>query len=245
MRIVFSRKGFDSASGGGPSPIVEGCPVSLPIPGRELVGAATYGELGLGELAARASKGRLSSADRCHQDPMFLPDGRCLFGQCGGAQTHLANRGVGVGDLFVFFGLFREDGQAPHHRLFGYLWIEEMVPLAACSPDRRAQFAALGHPHALAMHGANDVIYVGPGKTACTAHPDLRLTVAEGPPSLWNIPAWLQAAGLSYHHREDRWLAGNRLRSVSRGQEFVADIGDRKAPRAWAARIIAAIRQQA
>ena len=48
MRIVFSRKGFDSAAGGGPSPIVGGRPLSLPIP----AGAASrtsYDALGLGE----------------------------------------------------------------------------------------------------------------------------------------------------------------------------------------------------
>ncbi|MEG3597355.1 MAG: hypothetical protein VX357_03850, partial [Pseudomonadota bacterium] len=55
MRIIFSRKGFDSASGGGPSPIVEGRPVSLPIPAGK-ASHTTFGDLGLGELAARASR---------------------------------------------------------------------------------------------------------------------------------------------------------------------------------------------
>lgn len=32
MRIIFSRKGFDTGSGGKPSPIVDGRPISLPIP---------------------------------------------------------------------------------------------------------------------------------------------------------------------------------------------------------------------
>ena len=98
MRIIFSRKGFDSASGGGPSPIVEGRPLSLPIP----AGAGsrtTFGDLGLGAHAAKASRGRLGADDLCHHDPMFLSDGTCLFGQCGAAQTHLANRGVGLGDV--------------------------------------------------------------------------------------------------------------------------------------------------
>lgn len=29
MRVIFSRKGFDSAAGGAPSPIIDGGPVSL------------------------------------------------------------------------------------------------------------------------------------------------------------------------------------------------------------------------
>jgi hypothetical protein len=43
----------------------------------------------------------------------------------------------------------------------------------------------------------------------------------------------LKPGGLSYHDRPDRWLRGQRLRSVARGQEFVADIGRRQAPRNW------------
>ena len=238
MRIVFSRKGFDSASGGGPSPIVDGVPVSLPIP----AGAAsrtTYGDLGLGEHAARASRGRLGAKDSCHHDPMFTDGGECLFGQCGAAQTHLANRGVGVGDAFLFFGLFREGSEAPHHRIYGYLRVDEIVPLAGGPPR---ELVDLAHPHALAMHAKNDVVYRGEGRVARRASPALRLTVSEGPPSLWERPEWLKRGGLSYHDRADRWLRGGRLRSVARGQEFVADIGRRRAPREWLERILAEIR---
>lgn len=238
MRIVFSRKGFDSGSGGGPSPIVDGpnggFPLSLPIP----AGAASrtsYADLGLGDHASRASRGRVGPDDLCHHDPMFLDNGTCVFGQVGAAQTHLANQGVRRGDVFVFFGLFRKKGETPHHRMFGYLKVDEMVALADGVPD---DLVTLGHPHALAMHGKNDTIYRGPGRVAQTACDALRLTVPEGPPSLWNRPRWLKPGGLSYHDRADRWLPGGRLKSVARGQEFVADIGRRKAPREWLARVI-------
>ena len=239
MRIIFSRKGFDSAAGGGPSPIVDGRPVSLPIP----AGAASqtsYGELGLGDHAARASRGRLGTDDLCHHDPMFLTDGTCLFGQCGAAQTHLANRGVGVGDVFLFFGLFREEGGDPHHRIFGFLEIEQIVTLTEYVPVAVVEQA---HPHALALHANNDVIYSGRGTQARRASDALRLTVPEGPPSLWKRPAWLKRGGLSYHDREDRWLRGGRLKSVARGQEFVADIGRKTAPRTWLAGIIRELEQ--
>ena len=241
MRIIFSRKGFDSAAGGGPSPIVDGRPVSLPIPSGGH-SATTYADLKLGELAGAASRGKIDPADYCHHDPMFRSEGVCLFGQCGAAQTHLANQGVGVGDVFVFFGLFREGKSGdPHHRIFGYQRIEAIVDLTACSDAVRAEYAELGHPHALGMHAKNDVIYVGEGRTAATASDDLRLTVAGGPPSLWNRPSWLRRGELTYHDRADRWLRGQRLRSVARGQEFVADIGRRRAPREWLDQIISAI----
>ncbi|MBX7493910.1 hypothetical protein K3163_11905 [Qipengyuania sp. 1NDW9] len=242
MRIIFSRKGFDSAAGGGPSPIVGGRPLSLPIP----AGAAsrtTYGDLALGEHASLSSRGRLGAGDFCHHDPMFLEDGTCLFGQVGAAQTHLANQGVREGDVFLFFGLFREeDSGEPHHRIFGWMEVERMVHLAECAEEERADLAAHAHPHALEMHGSNDCIYVGPGGTARRASETLRLTVPGGPPSLWERPDWLKNGGLSYHDRADRWLRGGRLRSVARGQEFVADIGRRKAPRDWLAAVLGELR---
>ncbi len=237
MRIIFSRKGFDSAAGGGPSPIVDGRPVSLPIPAG-VASRTTYGELGMGDHAAKASRGKLGAADLCHHDPMFLPDGTCVFGQVGAAQTHLANRGVGIGDVFLFFGLFREEETGePHHRIFGYLEVERMVHLAHCDEAERETYRGISHPHALEMHGTNDCLYIGPGRTARTAGSALRLTVPGGPPSLWNRPKWLGRGGLSYHDRADRWLRGGRIRSVARGQEFVAEIGRREAPRRWIARI--------
>jgi hypothetical protein len=236
MRIIFSRKGFDSGSGGGPSPIVDGRPVTLPIP----AGAAsntTYGELGLGEHAARSSRGKLGADDFCHHDPMFTEDGECLFGQCGAAQTHLERQGVREGDVFLFFGLFRdwEQGGEPHHRFFGYLEVAEIVPLSDGAPRELIDIA---HPHALAMHHRNDVIYRGPGCMAARASNALRLTVPGGPVTLWNRPEWLKRGGLSYHDKPERWLRGSKLRSVARGQEFVAEIGRRQAPRDWLAGIV-------
>ncbi len=241
MRIIFSRKGFDSAAGGGASPIVGGKPISLPIPSGGH-SATTYGDLGLGEYAAEASRARLGAGDHCHHDPMFRNDGTCLFGQCGAAQTHLENQGVGMGDVFLFFGLYREEATGePHHRIFGFMEIAETVCLTDCAESRKAELAALDHPHALGMHARNDVIYVGPGQMADRASPELRLTVPKGPPSLWSRPQWLKYGGLSYHGRADRWTSAGRLRSVARGQEFVADIGRRQLPRDWLADIVAHI----
>lgn len=240
MRIVFSRKGFDSAAGGGPSPIVDGRPLSLPIPSGGY-SRTSWADLGLGEHATRASRGRYAADDPCHHDPMFTPEGECLLGQCGAAQSHLANREVGVGDWFVFFGLFRAEGGDPHHRIFGYLKVAQVIDLTDCSAAVRAELAARDHPHAIGLHARNDAIYRGPGRVAQTARDALRLSVPEGPPSLWHRPDWLQPGGLSYHDRPTRWLAGNRLQTVARGQEFVADVGTRTAPRQWLSRIISAI----
>ena len=37
-----------------------------------------------------------------------------LFGQDSAAETHLRNQGVGTGDIFLFFGLFRRVEQSAH-----------------------------------------------------------------------------------------------------------------------------------
>ncbi|MWV28847.1 hypothetical protein [Aurantiacibacter rhizosphaerae] len=241
MRMVFSRKGFDSSAGGGPSPIVDGRPISLPIPASAGLSRTSYGELGLAEHAAAASRGKLGAADLCHHDPMFLPGKRAVLGQCGAAQTHLERQGVGVGDCFVFFGLFQQQGERPHHRIFAYLQIEEVLPLTDAPPARLAELAKVGMPHAIGLHAANDTAYIGTGQVAQRASDSLRLTVPEGPPSLWQVPQWLFGIGLSYHHRADRWRDDNRLQSVARGQEFVADAGKRKDARDWLAGVIAEI----
>ena len=241
MRTVFSRKGFDTSAGGGPSPIVDGRPISLPIPAHGELSRNSYGDLGLGQHAAAASRGRIGAADLCHHDPMFLPDARAVLGQCGAAQTHLERQGVGAGDCFLFFGLFQEEGAKPHHRIFAYLQIEEVLPLQDAPPKRLEELAKLGVPHAIGLHAKNDTAYIGTGQMAKRASNALRLTVPEGPPSLWQVPQWLFETGMSYHQRADRWRKDNRLQSVARGQEFVSDIGDRQDARGWLNAVIAEI----
>lgn len=245
MKIILSRKGFDSSAGGAPSPIVDGCPVSLPIPAGAF-SSTSYADLGMGDLVEQATRGRdgcsrITRDALCHHDPMFTKAGEGLLGQCGAAQTHLANHNVGPGDCFVFFGLFKSEDGVRHHRIFGYLMVEQAILVATVKPPLRDELRLLGHPHILGAHGNNDVIYRGPGMTASYAHSDLRLTVPDGPPSLWQVPGWMRQCGLSYHDRTDRWLDKGRLQSVARGQEFVSHIGRRKEPRDWLEQIISLI----
>ncbi|WP_231480625.1 hypothetical protein [Thiomonas sp. FB-Cd] len=62
------------------------------------------------------------------------------MGQTGAAQSHLAHQGVGVGDVFLFFGWFRRAESvagcwryapdAPDlHVLFGWLEVDEVLPV--------------------------------------------------------------------------------------------------------------------
>lgn len=106
-------------------------------------------------------------------------------------------------------------------------------PLLATAPRR--------HPHTVGNRSANNCIYAGPGQLAASADPRLRLTCETGPLRLWNIPAWLRDTGLTYHGKPERWLQSGQLEIVSRGQEFVTDIGERDEPRRWLEEIIRAL----
>ncbi|MBN8957102.1 MAG: hypothetical protein J0H17_11115, partial [Rhizobiales bacterium] len=146
MRVVFSRKGFDSSAGGCPSPIVDGQPISLPIPVRTTPSPIRYMDL-IGDyesLVEDLTKGKIDRHSRCHLDPDLnpsvlprLPGWRGALGQVGAAQSHLSNEGVSVGDLFLFWGLFRHAERknrwifygAPEHRLFGWLQVGEILQL--------------------------------------------------------------------------------------------------------------------
>ena len=173
---------------------------------------------------------------------MFF-DGRCLFGQCGAAQSHLRRQGVGLGDVFLFFGLFADEvSRERHHRLYGYMRVDNIIEGDALRLDHGViQAAPRPHPHTMGDWNANNCLYAGPGKLAAHSDAGLRLTTEGGPLRLWDVPPWLAETGLSYHGRPERWHDGDQLEIVSRGQEFVADIGDRDEPRLWLDDIIAVI----
>lgn len=198
----------------------------------------TYAGLGLGEAVKLATRGRVSGDHLCHDDPMFR-DGRWYFGQCGAAQAHLANQGVGVGDTFLFFGLFADEHTGErHHRIYGYMDVQSVVPLASggiegVPPD---------HPHLIGEWNPNNTLYIGEGAMARNASDELRLTQPGGPLRHWCVPPWLGARGLSFHGKPERWRGNNTLEIVSRGQEFVADIGDAALASTWLREIKKAIR---
>ena len=238
---MFSRKGFDSSAGGVPSPIINSRPVSIPIPTTRC-SKTTYGHLGLGNLVRNITKNRYNEHSLCHHDPMFHGK-KCAFGQAGAAQGHLANNKVGVGDLFLFFGLFSEEDRSDrHHRIFGYLNVEEVFHLGARPKlsDQPSGFTNQ-HPHTIGQWSRNNTIYVGSGRIAKTSDLELRLTVAGNQVSIWRVPSWLQETGLTYHGNRERWGEPNTLQIVSRGQEFIADITDNSQAHAWLEMILTKI----
>ncbi len=171
--------------------------------------------------------------------------GRWSFGQTGAAQTHLENNGVGVGDVFLFFGLFASrDGGDRHHRIFGYMQVDEVRHLGSrpSGSDNPEGFPRR-HPHTIGEWNENNTLYLGFGARARTAHPSLRLSKPGGPLSIWAVPEWLKAAGLTYHRNPARWTGETELYAASRGQEFVSNIGDNPVPRKWLQTILSAIQK--
>lgn len=272
MKVILSRKGFDSASGGCPSPIVDGRPISLPIPANGSPSPTRYGDLAgeYGALVTDLTRGRLTAESACHCDPDIVDE--CLprsagwqgaLGQCHAAQSHLANQGVAAGDLFLFFGLFQPALKAakgwkfygqPEHRIWGWLQIDEIVNLGPDGSHAAARYAWLeAHPHVRAGWSSPNYLYIASEELALDGiatglrgwgvlDRGCRLTAPNSQLTCWNIPGWLNplrdGTGMTYHKNLARWTPDHQLRAVGRGQEFVADIGERADAREWIANVL-------
>ena len=244
MKIILSRKGFDSTSGGCPSPVFEdGRFVSLPIPDSH--STTSYRMLyqhghNLGKLAEDLSDGRCKATSGAHLDPDLcretlerLPGWRPLLGQIGSAQGHLRNQGVGKGDLFLFFGLFRPaefnggrwqflPDEKPRHCLWGWLQIADV--LAVSDIDQKQLPWATYHPHFHCPPSASNTLYLAAEQLALNGHTtDIagagvfdRLSEhyvltdkAGATTTAWRLPRWFYPQDgklpLSYHNNPERW----------------------------------------
>lgn len=111
MRIILSRKGFDSAAGGCPSPIFpDGRLFSLPIPDKKspiVYSDIQFEGMNVGELVSQLTRDPKRIRHFAHLDPDLrseainrLPGWRPLMGQAGSAQGHLRNEGIQLGGIF-------------------------------------------------------------------------------------------------------------------------------------------------
>jgi hypothetical protein len=278
MRLVLSRKGFDSGSGGCPSPILpNGSMIALPIP--DETSPVRYRDLvwhghNLGHIAETLTRGKVRRDNGAHLDPDLRAEMRTrpagwrpLLGQLAAAQGHLRNMHIGEGDLFLFWGLFRQvDSELrwtgpPLHVIWGWLQVGIVAPVDStvrASADGTWGWAA-GHPHLAYSRNSTNTLYVAddrlaipgasalPGSGVFESFDDARRLTAEGAkgPGMWKLPLGFlpgRRQPLSYHTRPNRWTHGNDhvlLKAASPGQEFVLDGDAYPEVVQWVAELIA------
>ncbi len=233
MKIILSRKGFDNENGEIASPIIPcGRLVSLPIPvnnnhQEEGEQGIPYADLRfdgqpLSMIIDQLSNGQFDMNQPAHLDPdldreRYEDRGqgwRRTFGQQGRSQSHLRNRGVGEGDLFLFFGRFKQTkyengglkyvlGSEDLHVIFGWLQVGEILEV-----DRNQVLDEIPnwlhyHPH-IVNRGIyiNNTIYIaadhltldgisvrGAGTFPCFKS-SLQLTAPGAPMGHWRLPKW-------------------------------------------------------
>jgi hypothetical protein len=247
MKIIFSRKGFDSSNGRVASPILpSGRLCSLPIPAAEDENAPRYRDIlfdgqSLGKLLHDLTGDGTWCDKPAHLDPDInsesiprLPGWRGAFGQAGAAERHLQNQNVGKGDVFLFYGWFKQveccngtyryiRGAPNLHVVFGWLQIEERIPVA-----QRSQIPAWACDHAHCRRTrpfALDSLYIakerltlpgmvldipGAGIFPCY-QPSLCLTDQNPYLSrrMWRLPSWTFPTtgrpALTYHRDLKSW----------------------------------------
>ena len=197
MKIILSRKGFDSASGKQPNPIMpDSTLLSLPIPSEKDDRVTTYSSLSWNGrsyydiIHSLKPKSKIMANDFCHLDPDIRKD-VCsrpsewipAFGQVDSALTHLRNQQVSIGDIFLFFGWFKateerngtlvyKKGAPDLHIIYGYMQIGEII-----NKEKDVPQWLMKHPHASYRNAWNknlnaiflpsDKLSVLPNKKGC------------------------------------------------------------------------------
>ncbi len=283
MKIILSRKGFDSSSGGVPNPILpDGKLLSLPIPDslsdirydQVSVDALHRYDSTLSALVEDLTQGRVSGSHGAHLDPDLCTGHfprrkrwRPLLGQRGSALGHLVKQGVGCGDVFLFFGLFRPvelfqgrwrfvAATKAEHILWGWMQVEEVLTVSEAI--ERYPWVSY-HPHCQEGASRSDRLYVSAGDDMSdingrgfaagvfpTVADTLRLTDPNARlPSAWRLPRWFypeQKTPLSFHGKPQRWSRDQRycyLQSVARGQEFVLVDNQYPQAKSWMRQLLA------
>lgn len=181
MKVILSRKGFDSATGGYPSPILpDGTLVSLPIPenntGVYYKDLMVNNNLSYLNLMNQLGIKKYDKSSTAHLDPDINPHSlvrtknwKPIFGQDNQSASHLNNHRIDVGDLFLFFGWFRKvvmlNGRYSYdpadkfgsHIIWGYLEIGQKISINNLS---NYPAAYLSHPHFKNKNRQNNTAYI-------------------------------------------------------------------------------------
>jgi hypothetical protein len=201
-----------------------------------------------GKIVESLTKHKILSSSRAHLDPDIDPNAKYrdknwlgVFGQCGSSQSHLEKQGVRPGDVFLFFGLFRQTDEKNEvlgyskkmynrHVFWGWMQIDRIVRINNYTKDQFSWCSE--HPHVYYPKRINNVIYIAtktitipeltkntlPGSGVFSKfNPQLQLTAEEfEKPSVWRLPEWFspyQGKTLSYHTSFEHWQRCDRYRN--------------------------------
>lgn len=252
MKIILSRKGFDSSYGKIPSPILpDGTLLSLPIPSKG--DPDTYSDISFNGqtyydiITQLNPRTKIKPDHFLHLDPDIRAEVKPrennwtpAFGQGMAALGHLKNQGVGMGDIFLFFGWFRQtelkNGKLSYVKdapdlqvIYGYFQIGGII---TCERDVPEHLRC--HPHARHERwDKKNVIFTPmeklslspdkPGTGCLSYNENLVLTKKGCKRSTWSLPEFFRHIPISYNAnswRDDCFMA------PARGQEFVFDVND-------------------
>jgi hypothetical protein len=218
-----------------PSPIMpDGRLIPLPIPSSH--DHNTFGDLfenskEVGGLLKDLSGGRHSINSKIHLDPWLQNTDhqkywRPSLGQTGAAQGHLSKNGIKPGDVFLFFGWFREVERvasewryrkdAPNqHVIFGWLEIERVYSINDERDECLRQFPWLQKQPHFASPDYYDshlnTIYIGANKSRYNYDSksggsyfthfkkDLCLTKRGETRTVWTLPKWFMPSEKKPH----------------------------------------------
>lgn len=278
MKVILSRKGFDSQYGKINSPILpDGTMLSLPIPQNN--DSIKFYELSykdksyLDLIKELKPNWKYPDNQAAHLDPDIRKeaynnrskDWRPIFGQSAAAQGHLKKQGVGIGDIFLFFGSFQEteyynqklqyrkNANYPkgRHAIFGYLQIGEILELNTDADYDVLPSFSKYHSHAnrnfIENDGkvrSNNCIYIASDKLSFNSnlpgggtlnYDEKRILTKKGR----NKSMWHLPGFLKElkitYHKEESFI-NDYFQSAAKGQEFVIQEDEQLTE--WVKRII-------
>lgn len=249
MKVSFSRKGFDSSNGGQANIILpNGTLLPFPIPDNTNIDSYSsikYGERTIYEIIKELKpKTAILPNKDCHLDPDLRKTVKPrkngwqpAFGQADQSLSELNNKNFGIGDLFLFFGWFKQTeiingrlryaAKSPDiHLIYGYMQVGSIIRSGDAIPEWLIE-----HPHAskIINGSTKDAIYLPtqslsfmpelPGASMLTFSQNLILTAPNLSRSKWALPSFFK--NITIHHSPKQPESGNYFQSAAIGQEMI------------------------
>lgn len=240
MRVVFSRKGMDTTSGGMPSPILpDGTLLSIPAPNPTAPYAYSqiyYHGMSLEEIIRQLHpKYDFSKHAQCAIEPDLRGDIEGArpsstwvpcFSQGGRCAAHLDAHKVGPGDIFLFYGSFQRtlfDGDSLHfvrhqpvvHLIFAYMVVDKVLTPLGLPMESFATKHFFLDRNPKPGH-----IYL-PATYGCLTYNECLALTKLGQPnrSVWKLPVFFAGEGI-----EMSWQGKTRPERIQEGGESFAQI---------------------